>query len=74
MLHVFLKDQNLTVTEFRVLTKVLEGGSNRDIASKMGVGEKTIKFHLTNIYKKVNVASRAQLIVKCLSHYARILS
>ena len=74
MLHVFLKDQNLTVTEFRVLTKVLEGGSNRDIASKMGVGEKTIKFHLTNIYKKVNVASRAQLIVKCLPHCARTLS
>ncbi|MES3039122.1 MAG: helix-turn-helix transcriptional regulator, partial [Bdellovibrionota bacterium] len=30
--------------------------------------EKTVKFHLTNIYKKMNVKSRAQLIVWCLPH------
>jgi gentisate 1,2-dioxygenase len=32
------------------------------------VTEKTVKFHLTNIYKKMNVKSRAQLIVWCLPH------
>ena len=34
----------------------------------MFVTEKTVKFHLTNIYKKMDVKSRAQLIVWCMPH------
>jgi hypothetical protein len=38
------------------------------VAGQLFVTEKTVKFHLTNIYKKMSVKSRAQLIVWCLPH------
>src|ERR1700743_1707843 len=42
--------------------------SNKEVASQLFVTEKTVKFHLTNIYKKMAVKSRAQLIVWCVPH------
>ena len=36
------------------------------VASRLFVTEKTVKFHLTNIYKKMTLRSRAQLIVWCM--------
>jgi hypothetical protein len=47
---------------------VTKGLSNKEVANQLFVTEKTVKFHLTNIYKKMNVKSRAQLIVWCLPH------
>jgi len=47
---------------------VSKGLSNKEVANQLFVTEKTVKFHLTNIYKKMNVKSRAQLIVWCLPH------
>lgn len=35
---------------------------NDDIAELMGIGQKTVKFHLTNIFKKCEVSSRKELI------------
>lgn len=52
--------------EISYLTSV--GLSNKEIALQLFLTEKTVKFHLTNIYKKMNVKSRAQLIVWCLPH------
>ena len=47
-------------------TRLHAPGSNHEIAEKLFVTEKTIKYHLTNIYAKLNVRSRAQLMVKYL--------
>jgi hypothetical protein len=47
---------------------VSKGLSNKEVASQLFVTEKTVKFHLTNIYKKMSVKSRAQLIVWCMPH------
>ena len=54
----------LTYREAEVAAQVCRGLSNKDAAKKLFVEEKTIKFHLTNIYKKTACISRAQLIVK----------
>lgn len=59
--------KNLTKKEIEVVKSVVEGHSNRFIANKLLVTEQTIKFHLTNIYKKMDVKSRAQLIIKILN-------
>jgi DNA-binding NarL/FixJ family response regulator len=57
---------NLSPSEREVARLVVEGLSNHEIAGKLFVTEKTIKFHLTNVYAKLGVQSRAQLIVKFL--------
>jgi DNA-binding NarL/FixJ family response regulator len=48
----------LTNRELAILKLVAEGRSNIDIASKLFVTEQTVKFHLSNIYRKLGVANR----------------
>lgn len=54
--------QTLSRREVEVVVLVLEGKTNRDVANTLCVAEKTIKFHLTNIYKKLNISRRSQII------------
>lgn len=54
----------LSLREKEVVEMVAKGFSNREIGHRLLVTEKTIKFHLTNIYQKLGVTSRAQLIVR----------
>lgn len=66
MLREFLIKKGLSNREAEVAELVSQGLPNKEVAAKLFVTEKTVKFHLTNIYKKMNVKSRAQLIVWCL--------
>lgn len=54
----------LTNAEKEVANYVKAGLSNKEIAERLFVSEKTIKFHTTNIYKKSGVTSRSQLIAQ----------
>lgn len=54
----------LTDSELRVKELVVKGWSNSDVARQLICTEKTIKFHLTNIYKKLGVSSRSELIAQ----------
>lgn len=63
-----LAQQGLSNRESEVAALIATGLSNKEAADKLFVTEKTVKFHLTNIYKKMNIRSRAQLIVWCLPH------
>lgn len=66
MLREVLIKEGLSNREAEVAELVTQGLSNKEVAARLFVTEKTVKFHLTNIYKKMNVKSRAQLIVWCL--------
>ncbi len=68
MLRDVLIQNGLSNRESEVAELVTKGLSNKEVANQLFVTEKTVKFHLTNIYKKMNVKSRAQLIVWCLPH------
>ncbi len=68
MLRDVLIQKGLSNRESEVAELVTQGLSNKEVANQLFVTEKTVKFHLTNIYKKMNVKSRAQLIVWCLPH------
>ena len=68
MLRDILIQKGLSNREAEVAELVTRGMSNKEVANQLFVTEKTVKFHLTNIYKKMNVKSRAQLIVWCLPH------
>ena len=63
-----LKDNGLSNRETEVTVLVTKGLSNKEIANQLFVTEKTVKFHLVNIYAKMGLKSRAQLIVWCLPH------
>jgi len=54
---------DLTETETRVVKLVLGGGSNKDIAKNLYLSEKTVKFHLYKIFKKLSVKNRSELIL-----------
>ena len=49
----------LTAREVEVLVLVASGGTNRAIASELGISEKTIARHISNIFTKLNLPSRA---------------
>jgi len=68
MLRDVLIQKGLSNRESEVAGLVTKGLSNKEVANQLFVTEKTVKFHLTNIYKKMQVKSRAQLIVWCLPH------
>ena len=68
MLKNVLIQKGLSKREAEVVEMVTKGLSNKEVANQLFVTEKTIKFHLTNIYKKMSLKSRAQLIVWCMPH------
>jgi DNA-binding NarL/FixJ family response regulator len=42
------------------LTALARGLSNKQIAAELFITEQTVKFHLTNIYRKLHVANRTE--------------
>lgn len=61
------KSQELpSARESEILKLVALGMSNKEIAEKLFLSERTIKAHLTNIFNKLNVASRSEAIVQGL--------
>jgi DNA-binding NarL/FixJ family response regulator len=50
----------LTKREVEILRLVAEGHSNSQLAKMLWVTEQTVKFHLSNIYRKLNVANRTE--------------
>jgi DNA-binding NarL/FixJ family response regulator len=54
------EDVALTRREREILTLVAEGHSNRELARMLWVTEQTVKFHLSNIYRKLDVANRTE--------------
>jgi pimeloyl-ACP methyl ester carboxylesterase/DNA-binding CsgD family transcriptional regulator len=53
----------LTTREHEILDLVASGASNQEIAGRLFISEKTVRNHLTAIFDKIGVSSRAQAIV-----------
>ena len=49
---------DLTQRELQILHLVLEGRTNKAIAAELHVCEKTVEFHLSHIYTKIDVHTR----------------
>ena len=54
----------LSNREREVAELLLQGKSNKLIASSLGISVRTVEFHLKNIYAKFQVSSRIELILK----------
>ena len=49
---------DLTLREKQILHLVIEGKTNRAIATEIYISEKTVEFHLDHIYSKIGVRTR----------------
>lgn len=59
----------LTPAEMRVFERITQGHSNREIAADLVLTEATVRSHLTRIYAKLEVRSRADLLARlAVSH------
>jgi DNA-binding CsgD family transcriptional regulator len=54
--------EKLTPQELQVALQVAEGRTNRDVAAALFLSPKTVEFHLTRVYRKLNIHSRAELV------------
>ena len=49
---------DLTTRELEILRLVLAGHTNKAIAAEISISEKTVEYHLDNIYTKIGIRSR----------------
>ena len=63
----FLTKYNITEREREIILKVVQGKSNADIASELFISLATVKTHLHNIYRKLDVDSRYDLLARVRS-------
>ena len=59
---------HLTPREQEVLTSIARGGSNKEIARQFDITESTVKIHVQNILKKLELSSRVQAAIYALEH------
>lgn len=53
----------LTRREVQIIGALVDGQTNKDIATTFGISEYTVKHHLTNIYDKLGVYNRVELVL-----------
>ena len=61
-------DWDLTPRETEILRALAEGHSNKQMAQQFWLSEQTIKYHLTNIYRKLGVGSRTEAVRQAYEH------
>lgn len=61
-------DSNLTKREMEVLKLLTEGLFNKEIAYHLSISEKTVKNHVSNIFKKISVSDRTQAAVYAIKN------
>lgn len=57
------KLESLTKRELEILKQVVGGMFNKEIAASLHISERTVKNHLSNIFKKIDVSDRTQAAV-----------
>ena len=53
----------LTLRQLEVLSRVCQGKTNKQIATELGLSEKTVKAHVTAIFKVLGVVNRTQAVL-----------
>jgi two-component system, NarL family, nitrate/nitrite response regulator NarL len=62
------KTYGLTPRELEVVTCIVEGCSNKDVAKQFSISEETVKRHLSNIFDKTGVSTRLELALFAIAH------
>src|SRR5437773_1967146 len=67
-IHPAVAEKGLSKRELDVLRALAEGKSNKEIARTLWLAQQTVKFHLTSIYRKLDVNSRTQAVNWAYQH------
>jgi len=62
------KKFGLTKREMQILTLVVAGRTNKEIAKRFSISEQTVKHHITNIFDKVGAYNRLELALFAIHH------
>ena len=62
------RDFGISSREMQVVTHVVAGYTNKDLAAKLGISLQTAKHHLTNIFDKLGVSNRLELVLFAIDH------
>jgi DNA-binding NarL/FixJ family response regulator len=62
------RDFGISSREMQVVTHVVAGYTNKDLGRKLGISEQTVKHHLTNIFDKLGVSNRLELVLFAIDH------
>jgi|GEM_PF-4243400 len=63
----FAKTWGLTARETEIARLIVEGKSNSEIAERLFISTKTVESHLSNIFRKMDVTSRVQIVSRILT-------
>jgi len=58
----------LSSREMEVIALIVAGYTNKDLARELGISENTAKHHLTNIFDKLGVSNRLELVLYAVDH------
>ena len=56
----------LTKREYEVFSLLIKNNTTREIACKLGISEKTVRNHISNVIQKLGVQGRASAVVELL--------
>ena len=62
------KEERLTYRELEVVEMICKGMSNQEVADTLFLSEKTVKNHLTNIFRKIGVTDRTQAVLYAIKN------
>jgi len=63
------KTFGLTPREMEIISAIVAGFTNKDIAQQYSISEQTVKHHLTNIFDKLGVSNRLELALFAVNHH-----
>ena len=62
------RQYGLTPRELEIVSAIVSGDSNRDIAERLSISLQTVKHHLTSIFDKTGVSTRLELALFAIRH------
>jgi DNA-binding CsgD family transcriptional regulator/PAS domain-containing protein len=66
-----LQEKGITEREYQLIELILAGNTNRHIARTLGISLRTVETHVTNIFNKLGVNKRSELVNYCGEFFAR---
>ncbi|MCX7820318.1 MAG: response regulator transcription factor [Brevinematales bacterium] len=58
----FIKNYKIGKRETEIINMIIQGLDNKEIADKLFISESTVRNHISNIYRKLNVSNRIELL------------
>lgn len=63
-----VKELPFSARELQVLQLTAQGGTNKEIAYRLGISERTVQFHLNSIFHKTGASSRTEAVAAAIKN------